>query len=172
MGTTVVGAWVTQHIASVAHVGDSRAYLFHDNHLEPLTRDHSLVEATVRAGLVDREQSLQSDHQNVLVRVLGGAPDVEVELSEVPLQPGDYLLLCSDGLTRMVPERALTTAIAELQNPQQICDSLIDAANRNGGADNITVIVVEVVDRWWRRLANRWNGLPRRGHDAEAHTAA
>lgn len=172
MGTTVVGAWVTQHIASVAHVGDSRAYLFHDNHLEPLTRDHSLVEATVRAGLVDREQSLQSDHQNVLVRVLGGAPDVDVELSEVPLQPGDYLLLCSDGLTRMVPERALTTTIAELQNPQQICDSLIDAANRNGGADNITVIVVEVVDRWWRRLATRWNGLPRRGHDAEAHTAA
>ena len=172
MGTTVVGAWVTQHIASVAHVGDSRAYLFHDNHLEPLTRDHSLVEATVRAGLVDREQSLQSDHQNVLLRVLGGAPDVEVELSEVPLQPGDYLLLCSDGLTRMVPERTLITAIAELQSPQRICDSLIDAANHNGGADNITVIVVEVVDRWWRRLANRWNRLPRRGHDAEAHTAA
>lgn len=63
-------------------------------------------------------------------------------------------------------------AIAELQNPQDICDSLIDAANRNSGSDSITVIVVQVVDRWWRRLANRWNGLPRRGHDAEAHTAA
>jgi protein phosphatase len=172
MGTTVVGAWVKQHIASVAHVGDSRAYLFHDNHLEPLTRDHSLVEAEVRAGLLDREQSLQSDHQNILLKVLGGAPDVDVELSEVPLQPGDYLLLCSDGLTRMVPERTLTTAIGELQNPQRICDYLIDAANRNGGADNITVIVVEVVDRWWRRLSNRWNRQPRRGHDAEAHSAA
>ena len=157
MGTTVVGAWVTQHIASVAHVGDSRAYLFHENHLEQLTQDHSLVEAEVRAGLMDREQSRQADHQNVLLKVLGGAPDVDVELSEVPLQPGDYLLLCSDGLTRMVPERTLTQAIGELQNPQRICDYLIDAANHNGGADNITVIVVEVVDRWWRRLANRWN---------------
>ena len=172
MGTTVVGAWVTQHIASVAHVGDSRAYLFHENHLEQLTQDHSLVEAEVRAGLMDREQSRQADHQNVLLKVLGGAPDVDVELSEVPLQPGDYLLLCSDGLTRMVPERTLTQAIGELQNPQRICDYLIDTANRNGGADNITVIVVEVVDRWWRRLANRWNRQPGRGHDAEAHSAA
>ena len=172
MGTTVVGAWVTQHIASVAHVGDSRAYLFHDHHLEQLTRDHSLVEAEVRAGLMDREQSLQADHQNVLLKVLGGAPDVEVELNEVLLQPGDYLLLCSDGLTRMVPERTLTQAIGELQNPQRICDYLIEAANSNGGADNITVIVVEIVDRWWRRLANRWSRQPGRGHDAEAHTAA
>ena len=122
-----------------------------------LTQDHSLVEAEVRAGFMDREQSRQADHQNVLLEGAGGAPDVDVELSEVPLQPGDYLLLCSDGLTRMVPERALTQAIGELQNPQRICDYLIDAANHNGGADNITVIVVEVVDRWWRRLANRWN---------------
>lgn len=172
MGTTVVSAWVTQHIASVAHVGDSRAYLFHDHHLEQLTRDHSLVEAEVHAGLMDREQSLQADHQNILLKVLGGAPDVEVELNEVLLQPGDYLLLCSDGLTRMVPERILTQAIGQLQNPQRICDYLIDAANRNGGADNITVIVVEVVDRWWRRLANRWYRQPGRGHDAEAHSAA
>jgi PPM family protein phosphatase len=172
MGTTVVGAWVAQHIASVAHVGDSRAYLFHDNHLEPLTRDHSLVEAEVRVGLLDREQSLQADHQNILLKVLGVSPDVDVELNEVPLQPGDYLILCSDGLTRMVPEQTLTQAIGALQNPQRICDYLIDAANRNGGTDNITVIVVEVVDRWWRRLSNRWNRPPERGHDAEAHPAA
>lgn len=172
MGTTVVGAWLNQHIASVAHVGDSRAYLFHDNHLEPLTRDHSLVEAEVCAGLLDRDQSQQSDHQNVLLRVLGGAPDVDVELNEVPLQPGDYLILCSDGLTRMVPERMLSKAIGELQHPQRICDHLIDAANRNGGADNITVIVVEVVDRWWRRLSNRWSRQFKRGDDVEAHSAA
>lgn len=172
MGTTVVGAWVNHHIASVAHVGDSRAYLFHDNHLEALTRDHSLVEAEVSAGLLDREQSLQSDHQNILLKVLGGAPDVDVELSEVPLQPGDYLLLCSDGLTRMVPDRMLSKAIGELQHPQRICDYLIEAANRNGGPDNITVIVVEVVDHWWRRLSNRWFRQLRRGDDAEARSAA
>lgn len=136
MGTTVVGAWLNQHVASVAHVGDSRAYLWHDNGLERLTCDHG--------------------EENVLVRVLGGGPDVDVDLQEVPVRPGDYLLLCSDGLTRMVPEAALGEAIVRWRTPQRICDSLIEAANRNGGADNITVIVVEVVESWWRRFASRW----------------
>jgi protein phosphatase len=157
MGTTVVGAWVNQHVASVAHVGDSRAYLWHDNGLQLLTSDHSLVEEQVRAGVLSREQSLESVEQNVLVRVLGGAPDVDVDLQEVPVVPGDYLLLCSDGLTRMVPDQALAEAIGRLRAPQRICDYLIDAANRNGGADNITVVVVQVVESWWRRVAARWS---------------
>lgn len=156
MGTTVVGAWMTEHVASVAHVGDSRAYLWHDGRLEPLTRDHSLVEAHVRAGLLDREQSVHSTQQNVLVRVLGREPEVEVDLKEVPVQPGDYLLLCSDGLTRMVPDEALGDAIGRLRHPQRICDHLIDAANAGGGTDNITVVVVEVMNGWWRRLARHW----------------
>ena len=124
MGTTVVGAWLNHHVASVAHVGDSRAYLWHDNGLERLTSDHGA--------------------ENVLVRVLGGGPDVDVDLQEVPVGPGDYLLLCSDGLTRMVPEAALAEAIVRWRAPQRICDSLIEAANRNGGADNITVVAVRV----------------------------
>lgn len=155
MGTTVVGAWVNHHVASVAHVGDSRAYLWRDNGLELLTCDHSLVEEQIRAGVLNRAQSLESNEQHVLLRVLGGAPDVDVDLQEVPVAPGDYLLLCSDGLTRMVPDRALADAIGRLRVPQRICDYLIDAANRNGGADNITVVVVEVVDSWWRRLTAR-----------------
>ena len=89
------------------------------------------------------------------MRVVGGEPDVDVELTEVPVRPGDYLLLCSDGLTRMVPDAALAGAIARLRDPQRICDHLIDAANHNGGADNITVVVVEVVEPWWRRLQAR-----------------
>lgn len=156
MGTTMVGAWITQNIASVAHVGDSRAYLWHDDHLEALTCDHSLVEAQIRAGVLDRETGLQSEQQNVLVRVLGREPEVDVELNEVPVQLGDYVLLCSDGLTRMVPDPMLAEAILELRDPQRICDHLIDAANRNGGTDNITVVVVEVSDSWWRRAWNQW----------------
>jgi PPM family protein phosphatase len=140
MGTTVVSAWIRQHIASVAHVGDSRAYLWHDERLEPLTEDHALAE-----------------HEGVLVRALGREPDVEVDLREVPVQPGDYLLLCSDGLTRLVPEPVLAEAIVELREPQRICDYLIAAANESGGTDNITVVVVEVADAWWRRLMNRWS---------------
>jgi serine/threonine protein phosphatase PrpC len=156
MGTTVVATRIEQNIASVAHVGDSRAYLWHNECLEPLTRDHSLVEAQVRSGLLDRKTSLQSPQQNILVRVVGREPDVDVELCEVPVQSGDYLLLCSDGLTRMVPEAAMAQAISRLRDPQRICDSLIDAANQNGGPDNITVVVVEVVNGWWRRLRTRW----------------
>ena len=174
MGTTIVSACLKQHIASVVHVGDSRAYLWHRGRLEPLTRDHSLVEAQIRAGLLDRAESLHSAHQNVLVRVLGRERDVDVDVNEVPVQPGDYLLLCSDGLTRMVPEPALADAISTLRDPQRICDYLIDAANRNGGADNITVVVVEVAERWWRRLAilaGLWSRHTSGGHDAETHPA-
>ena len=134
MGTTVVGAWITQQIVSVAHVGDSRAYLWHEDQLEPLTRDHSLVEARVRAGVMDAEASLQSEQQNILLRVLGREPDVEVDVNEVAVQAGDYLLLCSDGLTRMVPEPAMARAILDLREPQRICDHLVDTANRHGGA--------------------------------------
>lgn len=156
MGTTVVGAWLEQSMASVAHVGDSRAYLWHDGRLQALTSDHSLVEAQVAAGLLDREQSLASPEQNVLLRALGREPDVDVELNEVPVQSGDYVLLCSDGLTRMVPEPDMAAVIARAREPQRICDELVDAANRNGGPDNITVIVVEVEGSSWRRLWNRW----------------
>jgi serine/threonine protein phosphatase PrpC len=171
MGTTIVSACLKQHIASVVHVGDSRAYLWHRGRLEPLTRDHSLVEAQIRAGLLDRAESLHSAHQNVLVRVLGRERDVDVDVNEVPVQPGDYLLLCSDGLTRMVPEPALADAISTLRDPQRICDYLIDAANRNGGADNITVVVVEVAGSWWRRLSTLWSRHTSGGHDAETHPA-
>jgi len=155
MGTTVVTAWIAEHVASVAHVGDSRAYLWYGDELEPLTRDHSL--AGIGAG------------SDVLVRVLGREPDVDVDVNEVPMRSGDYLVLCSDGLTRTVSERTVARAIAQLRHPQRICNYLVEAANSNGGADNITVVVVEVMDRWWRRLS-RW----RHGggtNDAKNHAA-
>jgi PPM family protein phosphatase len=156
MGTTVVGALIAEHVASVAHVGDSRAYLWRDQQLQPLTSDHSLVEATVRAGLLDASLRSSFEQQNALLRVLGREPDVEVELNETPVKPGDYLLLCTDGLTRMVPESILAESIARLADPQRICDELINVANGNGGADNITVVVIEVAGSWWARLAGLW----------------
>jgi serine/threonine protein phosphatase PrpC len=171
MGTTVVGAWIRQHIVGVAHVGDSRAYLWHDGRLEPLTRDHSLGEAQIAAGLLEDVRRLPVEQQNVLVRVLGREPDVEVDVKEVPVQRGDYVLLCSDGLTRMVPEYVLAKAFHLFQEPQQICDFLIAAANGNGGADNITVVVVEVSGGWWRRVVNRFTRSARRGQYAEANAA-
>jgi PPM family protein phosphatase len=152
MGTTMVGAWMKDDIASVAHVGDSRAYLWHSGELVSLTRDHSLVEAHISAGILSREQSRRSPQQNILLRVLGREQDVEVELNEVPMQPGDFLLLCSDGLTHAVEESVMSRAIVELRHPQHICDFLIRAANSNGGADNITVVAVEVRSSLPRRV--------------------
>jgi protein phosphatase len=161
MGTTVVGAWIRQHVLSVAHVGDSRAYLWHEQRLEPLTRDHSLREAHLAAGLIEEVRRLPVEQQNALVRVLGREPHVDVELTEVPVRPGDCVLLCSDGLTRMVPEFMMARAFHEHREPQRICDALIAAANDNGGADNITVVVVEVTGGWWRRLSKRWTRAAR-----------
>ncbi len=158
MGTTIVGAWIREQIAGVAHVGDSRAYLWHRDRLEPLTRDHSLMEAHIEAGLADEGRSLPVEQQNVLVRVLGREPAVDVDVTEVPVKSGDYVLLCSDGLTRMVAESELANAIRTYQDPQQICDHLIATANKNGGADNITVVVVEVTGGWWDRLLNGVGG--------------
>ena len=158
MGTTIVGAWIREQIAGVAHVGDSRAYLWHNDRLEPLTRDHSLMEAHIEAGLADEGRSLPVEQQNVLVRVLGREPAVDVDVTEVPVRSGDYVLLCSDGLTRMVAEPELANAIRTYQDPQQICDQLIATANMNGGADNITVVVVEVTGGWWDRLLDGVGG--------------
>jgi serine/threonine protein phosphatase PrpC len=79
--------------------------------------------------------------------------------------------LCSDGLTRMVSDETLATAIFELRDPQRICDHLIDAANRNGGADNVTVVVVEVAAPWWRRTVNRFRSEGRKEHHGQAHCA-
>jgi PPM family protein phosphatase len=171
MGTTVVGAWIRQQVVSVAHVGDSRAYLWHDQRLESLTRDHSLGEAHIAAGMIEEVRRLPVEQQNALVRVLGREPDVEVDLKEVPVQPGDYVLLCSDGLTRMVPEYVMARAFHEFREPQRICDYLIGAANGNGGADNITVVVVEVTGDWWHRVLRRWKRSTRRGQYAEANAA-
>jgi serine/threonine protein phosphatase PrpC len=144
MGTTVVGVWVADGLASIAHVGDSRAYISHHDGFESLTRDHSLVEAQVQAGLINREQSLRSEHQNVLLRALGREPDVQVEINETAVAAGDQILLCTDGLTRMVTDDGLAEALGRFRgDPQGACDHLIETANANGGPDNITVIVVE-----------------------------
>jgi protein phosphatase len=144
MGTTVVGAWADSGVVSLAHVGDSRAYLANAAGFESVTKDHSLVEAQVQAGLINREESLRSEHQNILLRALGRDENVEIDLAEVTVSPGDRLMLCTDGLTRMVSDADLAAALDRFRGePQQACDFLIEAANNNGGPDNITVVIVE-----------------------------
>ena len=156
MGTTVVALWIGDGLASIAHVGDSRLYLRSAGGFEALTSDHSLVEAQVKAGLIDREQSLKSEHQNILLRALGRDPDTQVELGETTLAAGDRLLLCTDGLTRTVNDEALAAALDRFRgDPQAACDHLIAAANDNGGPDNVTAVVVEVQGSRLSALFNR-----------------
>ncbi|MBY0497846.1 MAG: Stp1/IreP family PP2C-type Ser/Thr phosphatase [Cyanobacteria bacterium] len=144
MGTTVVSMWFGDGLASIAHVGDSRAYLRNEAGFEALTKDHSLVEAQVQAGLIDREQSLKSEHQNILLRALGREPDMEVELGETMVAVGDRVLLCTDGLTRTVSDEGLAATLDQYRgNPQAACEDLIAQANDNGGPDNVTAVVIE-----------------------------
>jgi protein phosphatase len=161
MGTTVVGVWVNEGVVSIAHVGDSRAYVSNAGGFEAVTTDHSLVEAQVQAGLINREQSRTSEYQNVLLRALGREDDVQVELGELTVVSGDCLLLCTDGLTRMVSDGELSETLTRFRgDPQGACDHLIAAANDNGGPDNITAVVVEVQGQR-SRLARLFDRLTR-----------
>ena len=146
MGATVDAALLQGPVLSIAHVGDSRIYLLHGGQLQQLTEDHSLVMEQVRRGLMTREEAEQSEMQNVLIRALGTEENVTVDLDEVFVTPGDQVLLCSDGLTRMITESGIAQVIGEAQTPKQACDRLVEIANDNGGADNITVVVVRLKD--------------------------
>jgi len=144
MGATLTSAWLEDGKLSIAHVGDSRAYLLRSGTLQQLTNDHSLVAEQVRRGILTAAEADQSDMQSVLLRALGTHEEVEVDAEEHPLFPGDILLLCSDGLTRMLTEPEIAGTLQVETNAQKAADKLIELANDNGGADNITVIVVRL----------------------------
>jgi serine/threonine protein phosphatase PrpC len=144
MGATLTAMWIVGDALSVAHVGDSRAYLLRTGMLQQLTSDHSLVAEQVRRGIISANEAEQSDMQSVLLRALGTQPQVEVDSEEQELFPRDVLLLCSDGLTRMVTEPEIAGTLQAETDPQKASERLIAIANENGGADNISVIVVRL----------------------------
>lgn len=147
MGATVVAVRFEGSRMSLAHVGDSRAYRLRSGQIEQLTRDHSFVAEQLRQGMLTQEEAEQSQLQNVLLRALGQEPDVEVDVTEELVLDGDAILLCSDGLTREVPDEQIAAILQEAEDAQAAADRLVDAANRAGGADNITVIVVRPVGK-------------------------
>ena len=157
MGATLTAAWVNGSKLSVAHVGDSRAYLLRNGALQQLTSDHSLVAEQVRRGILTPQQAEESEMQSVLLRALGAHPEVQVDVDETELFPHDVLLLCSDGLTRMVTEPEIAGTLQAETNPVSAAQKLVDLANERGGLDNVTVIVARVQDEskgwlsWMRR---------------------
>ena len=132
--------------ALVAHVGDSRAYLWHDGGLDQITRDHSLVEEQISLGVLSEAEARQHPWRNLVTRALAGADEPNVELTPMTLAPGDRFLLCSDGLTSPLANAQIADILAEtpMGQPEGLCQALVDAANNAGGPDNITVIVIEV----------------------------
>jgi serine/threonine protein phosphatase PrpC len=161
MGATLTAGWVNGSTLSIAHVGDSRAYLLRTGSLQQLTNDHSLVAEQVRRGILTPQQAEESEMQSVLLRALGANPEVGVDVDEISLMPRDVLLFCSDGLTRMVTEPEIAGSLQAETDPSSAAQKLVDLANERGGLDNVTVIVARVQDEskgwfsWLRRDSNK-----------------
>jgi protein phosphatase len=146
MGTTLTAMQVDDDGAHLAHVGDSRAYLLRAGAFRQLTDDHTLVNRMVKAGEITREEADVHPHRNVLTRVVGTEPEVDVDVNDIPVMDGDRILICSDGLTNMVSEDQIQAILEATPTPGETADRLIKAANRAGGIDNITVVVLHVLE--------------------------
>ena len=145
LGTTVTCVLAENDQAAIANVGDSRTYLLRNGDLRQITEDHSYVARLVREGQLQPEQVFQHPRRNVITRSLGYRPEVEVDSWMEHLQPGDRLLLCSDGLWEMLRDPLyLKQELEKATSPASTVSQLIDAANANGGADNIGIVVVHV----------------------------
>lgn len=145
MGTTMTVALVEAGEVAIGHVGDSRAYLIRDGRLEQLTDDHSLVAELVRSGKLTPEEAETHPQRSVITRALGTEADVDVDTFSVQSAPGDLFLLCSDGLTSMVDDETILDAVERNRaDLEEAAKALINAANRSGGEDNITVVFFEV----------------------------
>lgn len=168
MGTTFTVVLIEGELC-LGHVGDSRAYMWREGALRPLTRDHSLVQRMVSEGYISPGEARVHPQRNVILRALGVSGELEVDLDIVDAAPGDRLLLCSDGLSGVVEDAELESIVSLASEPEERCRRLVDAALERGGMDNITVIVIDldaelgsggdagpaVKRTWWRKLSGR-----------------
>jgi protein phosphatase len=147
MGTTLTaGTLAAGGTVLLAHVGDSRAYELRDGQLRRVTTDHSLVEELIQAGELTESEAEGDPRRSMITRAVGMEPAVDVDLYPIEVERGDRLLLCSDGLTGMVDEGEIESILSGQPDPASASRQLVEAANRGGGMDNITVLVVDVVD--------------------------
>jgi protein phosphatase len=151
MGTTIAAVLLAGNKLSIAHIGDSRVYLIRAGDIEQLTDDHSMVNEQVKHDIITKEEAAKSEMKNILTKALGISTDTEADLNEMAVFDGDILLLCSDGLTTMVPDEDILKIISFAGNPGAVCDSLINVANEKGGKDNITVVAGYIEKKKWYR---------------------
>jgi len=170
MGATIVAAWLQDERLSLVHVGDSRAYLLRGGTFEQLTADHSLVAEQVRRGVLTPQEAETSQLQSVLIRALGSQEQVEVDADEHILLEGDTLLLCSDGLTRMVTDPEIASTLTTTEPSQAAAERLVELSNEYGGLDNVTVIVVRVLpdEHGFLDRLRRWSRRARAARDKQS----
>lgn len=145
MGTTMTLLNVEDDIATIAHIGDSRGYLLRDGELRQVTEDHTVAAEYVAQGQLSPEEAAAHPQRHMLLRTLGLTRFVNVDEVKIDLTPGDRILLCSDGLTEMVRDEAIGKILAD-GSPDEVVWDLVETANEAGGVDNITVVVVEVLE--------------------------
>lgn len=143
MGTTAIVALITPGMAYVAHVGDSRLYQLRGDQFFQVTKDHSRVQQLVDEGVITPEEARVHPDRNVITRAVGVGRDVDVDLLDLPLEPGDRLLFCTDGLSGICEDTVIAGALYGLP-PEEAADHLIHLANMGGGYDNITVVIAEI----------------------------
>jgi PPM family protein phosphatase len=142
MGTTLTAALLEGRRLHLAHVGDSRAYLLRGDRFSQLTDDHTLVQHLVDEGQITREEAATHPQRSIITRAIGVSPDVDVDALSLELDPGDQLLLCSDGLTGVVEDDEIARMLAERDDPDETLKRLIAAANAGGGPDNVTAVIL------------------------------
>ena len=141
MGTTVVAAFVSKEFTVISHVGDSRAYLVSDE-ITQLTRDHSVVQSLIESGKLTPEEAIVHPRRNVITRALGIEPEVLVDSDEYDLGENEYLMLCSDGLSNFISKKEMKDIFTRSKT-ERLAEVLVERANKNGGGDNITVVLVK-----------------------------
>ncbi len=162
MGTTIAAALIDRERLSIAHVGDSRVYLLRSYILEQLTDDHSLQSEAMKPDVVKKGTPEWFNKKNIITRALGTDPDVEVSYSELTLNDGDVLILCTDGLTSMVSDSTIQSTIKATNDPAVACSNLVGHAMQNGGKDNITVIIIYIYRERWFHFVQYLSQLLRR----------
>ncbi len=143
MGTTVTAALIYDDEVVIAQVGDSRAYLLHENELQRITRDHSLVADLIEQGRLTEEEARFHPQRSVITRALGSDVNMQPDIYSLRVEKGDRLILCSDGLSSMISDETIEAIMLENKYPQEACDELVDEALAAGGLDNVTVIVID-----------------------------
>ncbi len=146
MATTVIVAYIQKGTLYIMNVGDSRGYILHEGELTQITEDHTYVNTLLKAGLITADEAEHHENKNMITRAVGADYSIEGDFFQVGIRPGDIILICTDGLYGEVDRQELIRQLEKDSTMTEICSELVDEANRNGGSDNITMVVLKVTE--------------------------